>query len=456
METVPPERKRRRGKSEKREKSEKRSRHHDKSDKSEKHRHRDEKLRDKLKKKHRGKRHHSSHTQDHHPTFAASTHDSSSDFKAFVQAHPSSCAEMRSLLILLDEGQAVVLDQIADTALRAWLRAALEALGLSSEALPDGSVAFAAPDGSRLSARYAKLLHTDTSAIATEEHEEHEVEAQVPSPKRVYGAAAPPSSGREGAVSNIGPMLPSVTHESAADDDSNSSSSSQVGPSLPTGETSSAAVSGDLWWQREQSAPKPTAAIVDAQSLDSSGARDGWMVSLPTERSDLNTNQTRQFLRNGRELPGDLSAWTDAPADRDRKVAAAASTGGGILATSGQPMTLAEAVAIASANAAAGKRPKASFVSETSGRDKAVGDGPNQPAVKSLVEVHGDIRASESQQKAGKADWEGHHPWRPWNRDTDLDVRAANPKGKESILNNNVMGTLGDRFGSSRRESTFM
>lgn len=373
-----------------------------------------------------------------------------------MQAHPSSCAEMRSLLILLDEGQAVVLDQIADTALRAWLRAALEALGLSSEALPDGSVAFAAPDGSRLSARYAKLLHTDTSAIATEEHEEHEVEAQVPSPKRVYGAAAPPSSGREGAVSNIGPMLPSVTHESAADDDSNSSSSSQVGPSLPTGETSSAAVSGDLWWQREQSAPKPTAAIVDAQSLDSSGARDGWMVSLPTERSDLNTNQTRQFLRNGRELPGDLSAWTDAPADRDRKVAAAASTGGGILATSGQPMTLAEAVAIASANAAAGKRPKASFVSETSGRDKAVGDGPNQPAVKSLVEVHGDIRASESQQKAGKADWEGHHPWRPWNRDTDLDVRAANPKGKESILNNNVMGTLGDRFGSSRRESTFM
>ena len=56
-----------------------------------------------------------------------------------------------------------------------------------------------------------------------------------------------------------------------------------------------------------------------------------------------------------------------------------------------------------------------------------------------------------------QADWEGKHPWKPWNRDTDLDVRAANPKGKESILNNQHMGTLGDRFGTQgRKETTFM
>ena len=48
------------------------------------------------------------------------------------------------------------------------------------------------------------------------------------------------------------------------------------------------------------------------------------------------------------------------------------------------------------------------------------------------------------------------HPWKPWNRDTDLDVRAANPKGKETILNNQHMGKLGDRFGGGTRETTFM
>ena len=56
---------------------------------------------------------------------------------------------------------------------------------------------------------------------------------------------------------------------------------------------------------------------------------------------------------------------------------------------------------------------------------------------------------------AKKAGWEGKHPWRPWNRETDLDVRAANPKGKESITKHAIMGTLGDRFGGGRREHTF-
>ena len=84
------------------------------------------------------------------------------------------------------------------------------------------------------------------------------------------------------------------------------------------------------------------------------------------------------------------------------------------------------------------------------------GGADDGPKPKTLVELHQEQQASEKAAKKGKADWEGQHPWKPWNRDTDLDVRKANPKGKESILNNQHMGKLGDRFGGGRRESTFM
>jgi hypothetical protein len=94
-------------------------------------------------------------------------------------------------------------------------------------------------------------------------------------------------------------------------------------------------------------------------------------------------------------------------------------------------MTLAEAVAIASANAAAGKHPRAAFASQAS----EGGARSEQPGAKSLVEVHAEIKRSDSKSRSCKAEWEGQHPWKPWNRDTDLDMRAANPKGKESILN---------------------
>ena len=70
--------------------------------------------------------------------------------------------------------------------------------------------------------------------------------------------------------------------------------------------------------------------------------------------------------------------------------------------------------------------------------------------------MHQELAEKKKLEAKGKADWEGKHPWRPWNRETDLDVRKANPKGKESILNNQFMGKLGDRFGGGRRETTFM
>ena len=115
----------------------------------------------------------------------------------------------------------------------------------------------------------------------------------------------------------------------------------------------------------------------------------------------------------------------------------------------------AEAVALAKQNAAAGKRPRG-FETSAGGGAETGGGADDGPKPKTLVELHQEQQASEKAAKKGKADWEGQHPWKPWNRDTDLDVRKANPKGKESILNNQHMGKLGDRFGGGRRESTFM
>ena len=77
-------------------------------------------------------------------------------------------------------------------------------------------------------------------------------------------------------------------------------------------------------------------------------------------------------------------------------------------------------------------------------------------APKSLVELAAEQAAEAKRQKKGKASWEGQHPWKPWNRETDLDIRASKPKSKETILNNQHMGSLGDRFGGGGRETSFM
>ena len=78
---------------------------------------------------------------------------------------------------------------------------------------------------------------------------------------------------------------------------------------------------------------------------------------------------------------------------------------------------------------------------------------------KSLVEIHAEAAAAAKKKESGgaaKAEWQGAHPWRPWNRETDLDVRRVDPKGQEKIVKHDILGTIGDRFGASKRETTFM
>ena len=471
--------------------------HKKKSDKEKKHRHKD--------KKHKHK-HHRHHHREASESIAAPEASESiaapawAPFAAVVAANPSSRADLRALLEMLDAGQVVVLEQVEDTSLRSKLQAALEALGLPAETLPDGSIAHAKPDGmdASLAAQFSTVLDDDDAAVGSaadgsaadrEEEEEAEEAPEAPSSKRVYGVAGPPpsrsigpSSGPPSGGDSIGPAMPPVADKDEQEDE-DADEEDGIGPALPPppgadgdafGALASGKSGGDrrLWWQQEQSAPKPTAPIPEDGGVATTVGqteRDDWMVALPTERTSLNTQgQARQFSRNGVQAAGDLSIWTDAPAEREKKAKAAEArswgavgmpggSGGGGGGGGGEPMTLAEAVALARENAASGKRPRGF---ETGGNGGGGGGGggaaDDGPKAKSLVEIHAEQAASEKKAKKGKADWEGKHPWKPWNRETDLDIRAANPKGKESILNNQHMGTLGDRFGSRGRDTTFM
>eukprot|EP00965_Chrysotila_dentata_P209486 6185320-Pleurochrysis_carterae.AAC.1 len=108
-------------------------------------------------------------------------------------------------------------------------------------------------------------------------------------------------------------------------------------------------------------------------------------------------------------------------------------------------MSLAEAAAFARANA--GNRRSAPSARETRApKDDA---DASKPKPKSLVEISAELRDKKKKESNAKSEWEATHPWRPWNRDTDLDVRLTKPKDKETILNNQHLGTLGNRFAAS-------
>ena len=85
------------------------------------------------------------------------------------------------------------------------------------------------------------------------------------------------------------------------------------------------------------------------------------------------------------------------------------------------PMSLAEAAALASSRHASGQR--SSFAT---GNAPVEEEDDSKPKPKTLVEVKEELVAAEKHEKkgkGGKTEWEKDHPWKPWDRDTDLVVR---------------------------------
>ena len=300
-------------------------------------------------------------------------------FADVVAANSTHVTAFCSLLEMLDAGQLVVLEQVKDAVLREQLQAALDALGLPTEHLPDGTVAHAKPDGmtSSLASEFASIqadrtrtvavaastteaLMTESGGLAaTAGHADNvqQQQQQQQQRRRAIGPTVGPLPDHPAVMATPAPPPDSTAPAGLSGDDDDD----MVGPVIPppgAGSSSASGVqdasgegggSGQAWWQREQAAPKPPALPDDSRiASEQQLARDDWMTSLPSDRTALNsTDQARQFSRNGVQPVGDLSAWTETPSERKRRVAEAAQWGaptgaGEISGSAAPPMTLAE------------------------------------------------------------------------------------------------------------------
>ncbi|GKD75667.1 putative DnaJ domain, chaperone J-domain superfamily protein [Tanacetum coccineum] len=147
---------------------------------------------------------------------------------------------------------------------------------------------------------------------------------------------------------------------------------------------------------------------------------------------------TKAFSRTSREGRGDTSAWTDTPSDRAQKA----------------KMNYLEAYNEAAALAAAGEQEK-----KTNNADAELVDKYNKAKrSKSLVEKHQEAtrvrskKKSKQDQDKQKQEWEGQHPWKPWDRDKDLTAGRQNVK----LDAENMSQGLTSRFSSGSFQRNFL
>ncbi|XP_076887689.1 uncharacterized protein LOC143537911 isoform X2 [Bidens hawaiensis] len=168
--------------------------------------------------------------------------------------------------------------------------------------------------------------------------------------------------------------------------------------------------------------------------------RDEWMTTLPPERKPgVATQQsTKSFSRTSREGRGDTSAWTNTPSDRAQKA----------------KMNYLEAYNEAAALAAANDHEK-----KASNADAELVDQYNKAKrSKSLVEKHQEStrvrskKKSKGDQEKQKQEWEGQHPWKPWDREKDLTAGRQNVK----LDADNMAQGLTSRFSSGTFQRNFL
>ncbi|KAJ6859116.1 TRAF3-interacting protein 1 [Populus alba x Populus x berolinensis] len=165
-------------------------------------------------------------------------------------------------------------------------------------------------------------------------------------------------------------------------------------------------------------------------------SRDEWMTTLPPERKPGGMpTQSRSFSKNSKEGRGDTSAWTDNPLDRAQK------------AKMNYLEAYNEAAALAS-NEEEKQRASA---------DADLVDKYNKAKrSKSLVQKHHEEASSrskkKSKQKKEKEEWVGQHPWKPWDREKDLEA------GRKSIKldSDNMAQGLSSRFSSGNFQRSFL
>ncbi|KAG0464090.1 hypothetical protein HPP92_019725 [Vanilla planifolia] len=155
--------------------------------------------------------------------------------------------------------------------------------------------------------------------------------------------------------------------------------------------------------------------------------RDEWMTELPPERKPGMPVQSTTFSRFGKEGRGDTSMWTDTPLDKSRKA----------------KQNYLEAYDKAREIADVEDRRK-SRSSEADLVDKY----NSTKRSKSLVQKHQEERGKQQKRKSKepvKGEWEGSHPWKPWDREKDL---AAN-RQRVNLDADNMARGLTSRFSSA-------
>ena len=414
-----------------------------------------------------------------------------------ISASPKGAEDVRGLLSMLDAGEALVLSHIKDKRVAQDLERLSASLGMQRSTLQDGSVAHSLRSASAgsLTSRFGDLLDggggessgsdsdSDSDEAAVQQEADVRVGAAGPSAagpsvaapdeaaaptSRVYGVAARPEGIGPAvgpvAVGPIGPDVPGGIGGGGSGDDGGGDDDDDIGPRLPGADepqASSASAASKRWWEREVQAPQAPAPIPEASRA--AAGRDDWMMAPPPAGGASGSGpggegwgEARGFARNGvtpKPTAAETEEWTETPAEREAKEQARRTRANMGMADAGSggrtvPLSLAEVAAQAQAK----------------GRTMASGSGgggggeaekkKTGPAPKTLVEVHQELAAKKKAASDGKQDWEGKHPWRPWNRETDLTVRTT--KTKEQTLNDKIMGSISDRFGGGRRETTFM
>ncbi|KAJ1628813.1 hypothetical protein T492DRAFT_1015291 [Pavlovales sp. CCMP2436] len=221
-----------------------------------------------------------------------------------------------------------------------------------------------------------------------------------------------------------GPKLPPSEPESDEEEEEEDGRKRVLGPARPPAAmlSASGALDDEAWWQKSDA--ERLAELADTGPTEP--VREEWMTALPTNRAGLGQvapDQARSFTRTGLTVIGDTSGWTDTPADKEKRTAEI------------KARRESEAVAKA-AEAQAIRSGKGIFSGLSVGHPVRSNNAPG-------ISLAGPDPTST--------------PWRPFDRDKDLDPRRGDPNGLKRTLNDNVMGTLSSRFGDKgTHETTFM
>ena len=164
--------------------------------------------------------------------------------------------------------------------------------------------------------------------------------------------------------------------------------------------------------------------------------RDSWMTDLPPERVPTTLapqGNQNTFSQKGIRSRGDTSDWTMTPAQRLLQLQGGSAGQQALAAGSSweqDPRKAAQTAAAVDAYLGANRR-------------KTLVEQHNEKKIKKRKSKEVDGASSQGSKESA---WEGKHPWRPFDKEKDLNI-ASRPVTQDELLKK--AGSLTGRFGNS-------